>query len=328
MEFSTGCRNMGFLGNVKKSFSELDSTGSGIITFDEVDSGWFNKILKFSNCLLSKYSSYESAWRALDDNANNMIEEDEFALVCPQIGYKGNSKALFNQLKQNKLAKYLTLEDIICTGASILSGVKTAEGQPQILVACRSDADLLSTEEKAKKAIKDMNDKKQGEKDLQKGANDTASLKALLIRKYGSITAAWRYGLDLSSTGHCSFHDFSKACRDIGFNGNIKAAFNELNTGQKGILTFDQLDAEWCTRLKSFSEKLQEKFGSFGDVMGAFDQNRNNMIEVDEVAAVCKLIGCAEDPRALYMQLRRDPARRFITEEDLNAKGIITWAAK
>jgi len=340
-EFSKACRNMGFLGNVQKIFAEMDTDGSGIITFDEVDHTWFVRIQNFHQRLLSKYNTYEGAWRALDANRNNMLEEVEFEDVCTSIGYTDSSpKDLFMQLRHDKHQKHLTLQDIDCQGV-ILKGVLTAGGTmgkddmcntkasltSSNTIFMRRDDDLLSPQEKAKIDLANSQKLRASVKDKQLAANCAKSLKQLLVRKYGSITAAWRQGLNFSGNGKCSFIEFSKACRDVGFNGNIKAAFKEMNPKGKGIITFDELDHEWFTKLSLFRDLCEDHFGNLANSLDAFDKNKNNTIEVEEVEEVCKAIGYSYDPEALFKQLRRDPARKFITMDDINAKGVITWAA-
>jgi len=333
LEFSKACRDMGFLGNVQKIFKELDNDDSGIITFDEVDPTWFARLTSFSNLLLAKYSTYEGAWRALDDNKNNMLEEQEMQDVCQSIGYNDSTpKALFNQLRQSTGLKYLSLQDIECL-SSILVGVLTSGGkesneQLSPKVFARRDEDLISPQDKAKAELKDRQELRRAVTSECLAADTTASLKKLLVRKYGSITAAWRYGLDFSSSGKCSFQDFSKACRDIGFTGNVKAVFNELNTDQKkGIITFEELDKGWYDKLNDFSQKIEEQFGNLANSMKVFDENGNNMIEVEELEHVCQKIGYTGNPEKLFNQLRADPSKKFITMEDVDAKGVIAWAA-
>jgi len=270
----------------------------------------------------------------LDSNKNNMLEEYEFQEVCQDIGYTDSCAALFQQLRKDKHQRYLTLADIECKGV-ILTGVLTAGGalpkdssMPKVFH--RRDADLLSPVEKARVSLTHMQELRSNAKKKQLSANDSDALKKLLIRKYGSITAAWRHGLDFSGNGKCSFIEFSRACRDMGYSGNIKAAFKELNTGQKGIMTFNELDPVWYARLSSFRALLEETFGTeladSNDLMEVFDKNGNNTIEVEEFVEVCKHIGYIDDPEALFRQLRRDPSRKFISMDDIRAKGVMTFA--
>merc|ERR1719217_1680987 len=87
------------------------------------------------------------------------------------------------------------------------------------------------------------------------------------------------------------------------------------------------MDHEWFQLLSSFRDLLQAKYGDLASSMKVFDKNGNNMIEVDELEAVCQDIGYTGEASELFKQLRANPTRRFITMDDIHAKGIIAWAA-
>merc|ERR1712232_716781 len=95
-----------------------------------------------------------------------------------------------------------------------------------------------------------------------------------------------------------------------------------------GIIYFHQLDQEWYGNLCSFRDLIVQHYGDLHNCMDKLDGNHNNMIEIDEVEEVCKTIGYTmSSPTALFQQLRRDKARRFITMEDIQCQGVMTWAA-
>jgi len=332
VEFSKACRDMRFQGDAKKIFEELDTDGSGIITFDEVDHEWTVILTNFHNALLEKYQTYESAWRALDGNGNNMLQEYELEEVFQEIGFKDcSSKALFLQLRCDKHQRYLTLADIEVKGA-ILGGIMTAGGRSdkkRITVNSllnKRDNDHLSKDDLAKADLDRAQQQRQSVKDKQLGANNVKALKELLTRKYGSITASWRHGLDFSGNGKCSFTEFSRACREIGFSGDIKGSFAELDVNGTGIITFDEYDHGWYTKLCSFRDLMEAKYVDLDNFFKVLDTNKNNTVEQAEIAQACEEIGYADNPDELFKQLRKDPSRRFVSMEDLNAKGVITWA--
>merc|ERR1719486_580674 len=80
------------------------------------------------------------------------------------------------------------------------------------------------------------------EQSMRMGASDWKTLKRELIHRYGTITAAWRHGLDFSSTGKVSFIEFCKACRNMGVQTDVRKIFRELDEDDSGIITFNEID--------------------------------------------------------------------------------------
>lgn len=319
VDFAKGCREVGFAGNVKRCFQQLDDDSSGLITFNELDPKWFKNLQNFSELLLAKYKSYQSAWRAIDADGSNFIDCDEFVEVCKEMGYKGGPKAavaLFQQLLHPN-QKYLTMPDLQIGGTLIqaTTGFHMA----------REDADLLTNDQKAKMDLQKMNDAAQKEKNLQMGAKDVNSLKNELVRKYKTVTAAWRCGLDVTGQGKLSFVDFAKACRDISFAGNIKTCFGELDHDASGIITFNEIDPEWFKQLQIFSELLLDKYGSYQDAWQAIDVDGNTFIDRSEFVEVCKHVGYeggSKAAEALFRQLLY-PGQKNLFLPDLQMCGTI-----
>ena len=58
----------------------------------------------------------------------------------------------------------------------------------------------------------------------------------------GTIYRAWRMGLDKSSRGCMSFMEFTSAARGVGYSGNIKKLWFELDDDNSGIISLEELD--------------------------------------------------------------------------------------
>lgn len=320
VDFSKRVRDFGFSGDIKQIFHELDSDDSGIITFNEVDQNLYGQISMFNELLLAKYLSYETAWYALDGNHNNMVELDEFVQLCDELGYPGSSKALFRQLLKNPLRKCLTLEDME-GNAMIIQGNK-ADANSSGKFYKKADS-MLSNTQKAKMELANRKEMARKAKSLQTGAESWPQLKDQLTSKYGTITAAWRHGLDISGNGKVSYTEFCAACRNHGFQGDISQCFKDLDTDGSGIVTFNEIDPDWFARLNVFKDLIAEKYGNFEKAWKALDANKNNMLECEEFAQVCYKLGYQEDPRALFKQLLGEQGRRSLTPEDIEVCSII-----
>merc|ERR1711953_340508 len=101
-----------------------------------------------------------------------------------------------------------------------------------------------------------------GEK--MKGAQDVPGLKKMLVKKFGTLAAAWKNALDLDGNGRLSFGEFCEACRRLGFQGHLKEIWHELHGEQTSIVGtfvyFHQIVGEEADReLKQFRTFLNEK---------------------------------------------------------------------
>eukprot|EP00930_Biecheleria_cincta_P033132 TRINITY_DN22945_c0_g1_i1.p1 TRINITY_DN22945_c0_g1~~TRINITY_DN22945_c0_g1_i1.p1 ORF type:complete len:1131 (+),score=224.92 TRINITY_DN22945_c0_g1_i1:60-3395(+) len=322
VDFSKGCREVGFAGNVKRVFKQLDDDDSGLITFNELDPKWFKSLQNFSELLLAKYKTYESAWREIDADKSNFIDCNEFVEVCKELGYAGGPKAaaaLFQQLLHPN-QKYMTMADLQIGGTLIqaMTGFHMA----------REDDDLLSRDQVAKKAVQKLEQAKQHEKSMQMGPQDLNSLKKTLVRRFKTITAAWRYGLDVTTQGKISFVDFAKACRENSFTGDIRKCFSELDYDGSGIITFNEIDPKWFKNLQSFTELLLGKYESYENAWKAIDVHKNRFIDCKEFVEVCQQVGYEGGPQAaeaLFEQLLQS-GQKNLYMTDLQCGGTIVHA--
>jgi Ca2+-binding EF-hand superfamily protein len=320
--FTKACQAIGFTGDTQKCFREFDDDDSGVITFNEFEPKWFKCLAEFQEKLLDRYKTYESAWKALDDNGNNQLECHEFVAVCAEIGYSGSekeAKQLYRQLLKDQGRQFLALEDLSVGGIV----VKAVTG----LQMTMNDDDLLSRDEQAKRHLQRREEERAKEKAKDKGASDWASLKEALTRKFGTITAAWRNNLDKGTTGKLSFVVFTKCARDVSFNGNIKACFEEMDDDGSGIITFNEVDHDVCSKLREFHSLLIEKYGSYDEAWRILDANGNRMLEQAEVVDLCNDLGYAGDPAFIFKQHKEHQGATYLVCDDLKAVGRIVTKA-
>jgi len=125
-EFCDACRNHGFQGNVIRVYKQLDDDNSGVISFDEVDLEWFNKLKLFRELLLERFGDYDTAWKGFDRDKRNKLEIDDFVRVCGDMGYTADPKALFKQLAKNLGRQFLTMEDLLAASTMVTKAVERA----------------------------------------------------------------------------------------------------------------------------------------------------------------------------------------------------------
>jgi Ca2+-binding EF-hand superfamily protein len=320
VEFCKKARDLGFSGHLQKVFKELDADGSGIITFNEVDPEWYAKHSEFHRLCHTKYKSYQSLWRQLDDNGNNVVELHEFVQLCNDLGYSADPKALFKQMLNSLEFKQLTLKDLE-SKSSIVQGNR--DDAASTIKVHGKDSEMLSDADQAKLHLKQRQEEKKQAKMQLVGSKNWTELKKQLTTKYGSITAAWRHGLDYDGSGKVSFMEFCRACRDNCFHGHIEDAFRELDLDESGVVTFSEVDPEWFVKLKLFNELLLSKFETTKKGWEAFDYNKNNMVEFEEFDTVTRNFGYTDSTKAIFKQLLKEKGRNFITLEDLDVNAVL-----
>jgi len=152
------------------------------------------------------------------------------------------------------------------------------------------------------------------------GSADLESLKKLLVRKYGTVSAAWRHCLDQDGNGKLSFAEWSKALRAVGYEGNIKATYKELDDDNSGIVTFGELEPELAERMKDFKLKFFAKYGENWEVAWkAIDENGNNQLDREEFGVICENIGYEGKAAEMFKELRYDKSRKFLNLEDFKS---------
>jgi Ca2+-binding EF-hand superfamily protein len=153
---------------------------------------------------------------------------------------------------------------------------------------------------------------------------DLEKLKYLIARKYGSISAAWRHLMDPGHVGKLSFIDWSKALRQVGFQGNIKAAYQILDDDHSGIVTFSEFAPEVAEKIKDFRQKIFRTWGEdWNEVWKHVDEDGSNQVDKEEFSSLCFQIGYTGDHTELFKEIRQDQSRRFLNLDDFKAIPVI-----
>jgi Ca2+-binding EF-hand superfamily protein len=319
-DFCKAARDLGFQGNAKKVFRELDEDHSGIITFNKVDPDWYARLSHFHEKIIAHFDSVENAWKALDSNGNCTVDANEFVPFCLKIGYDHDGKALFKQLLKNRHTHHLCPEDFEAKDCIIKANKADPNSRQQLL---RSTTDSLSQQDLAKYHMDSRKAAVDRENSMRMGARDWPHFKDQLIHQYGTITAAWRHGLDAFKNGKISFTEFGAACRNHAFEGNIKQSFQEIDVEGRGVITFGDVDSVWFERHALFRQLLLAKYESYDNAWKMLDNHHNRLLEVDRFEFICKDIGYDKNPKGLFKQLLRGHEVHSLSPEDLDAGSML-----
>jgi hypothetical protein len=84
----------------------------------------------------------------------------------------------------------------------------------------------------------------------------------LLSRKFGSPARAWRLHLDSDGNGRLSAAEFFAAVRGLGFSGNLKQLWDELDENGSGMISLQEIDADAYKHITAFKSLLQTTYGN------------------------------------------------------------------
>lgn len=422
-ELCTVAREIGFGGNLKKVWKELDSDDDGFISLVDLDVEAHKAISKFNSWLLAKYGSTLQGWRqGFDVAGTHRLEEKEFVERCAVLGYDDDAKRLFRLLRMDQNNKCITLKEIDpqahlalksgdpCAESFSEGGRSTPTRSPEprcfsrqghyqktetvpenammvpsdspenvspplspcssgspdgkrtnfsrprphelglngedgprpspgarSLAGSQSEGSIMTTSSNNRRLlgvstptrtsnwIRELSNFQRGVQADTKRKNDdadmsiktVAGLRTMMLTRYGTMLAAWRQLLDPQEKGKISFSELCEAMRFIGYSGNLKAAWVELDPDLTGYFTLKELDPKVDAIIKDYKELVRQKHGNL--VNGwVQEMDKDGVGRCTEATFVdhCKNIGCTADARELFHMLQTDPKCKFLNIRD------------
>jgi Ca2+-binding EF-hand superfamily protein len=275
------CRANDYRGNLKALWEELDDDGSGVVTLKELDPKAFDALNGFKEMLNEKYANKLVAWKeGLDSDGDERLTQSEFCKRVKELEFKGDPKYLWKLIVPLG-HHYMQMEDLDPKAAECnLRGdyrMLSANGKPP-----GSPMDMSFHERQAytfnqmwrsvisRDKIEAMKEITAAKEKAELGASTLAGFRHLLITRYGTVYRAWRLALDRSGDGKLSFVEFTSACRSIGFSGNIKKLWGELDDDGSGVISLAEVDPAINDLIESFKALIEEKYG--GNMVKAWRQ--------------------------------------------------------
>jgi len=274
-EFCNACRDMGYAGNLKRLWADLDVNLNGLVSLVEVDPRVGKTVGKFKIALIQKYGDMLTAWqKGIDMNNNGKIEEKEIAECLERLGLQGeiDSKKLFRMLSFHG-GHGLTLQEFDPDAynrwqSGDLTGIhaeRSLEMQdlkdefgdeievPPSLLERHDPEAVLKWRAKLKQESK--NDVKAAylrDNGLRLGLHTVDGFKQALINRCGSLLGAWREALDLDGNSRVTFGEFCLALERLGFHGDVSGLWKQLVVD--GVFWKDVMNKENLKRLDDLNE--------------------------------------------------------------------------
>eukprot|EP00439_Symbiodinium_sp_Y106_P075027 s1926_g14.t1 len=125
----------------------------------------------------------------------------------------------------------------------------------------------------------------------------------LCTRKYGSMVAAWRFGLDPTGSGSLNFNEFCNATRRTGYRGSLRSLWAEL-CGDRNLL---RLKDPGSLKLPSDVPQHQDLATVWVEI---FKKDPYASLSMEDLSAGCKALGFPEDlVETLFLGLHPNPGQ-------------------
>lgn len=348
-EFCNACRAMGYHGNLKKLWRQLDYNANGFVSLMEIDSEVGTMVGTFKLTLIKKYGDILTAWKkSLDKNGTGRVEEAELAECLADIGLSMDAKKLFGMLRSGPQGLGVTLAEFdpeahkrFVTGdlKGLNSGAKASQEFIEDLPEGERDISMPDLDNPghsrgggARQFRQELKAAERAEVEMARneitklkcGLHTVKGFKEALIKRCGSVLGAWREALDLDGNGRLTFGEFTKALHILGFHGDIKGLWKQLDSRGQGILLFSDLD-------KDTDDALQELRTVFTRVHGnmlmawlkGIDTHGNNCVTMEQFERACRICGFSRDAKRLFQVMQPEAGRKFLTLKDFDTKAYL-----
>eukprot|EP00747_Dinoflagellata_sp_TGD_P027280 gnl/TRDRNA2_/TRDRNA2_132519_c0_seq1.p1 gnl/TRDRNA2_/TRDRNA2_132519_c0~~gnl/TRDRNA2_/TRDRNA2_132519_c0_seq1.p1 ORF type:complete len:1424 (-),score=306.60 gnl/TRDRNA2_/TRDRNA2_132519_c0_seq1:173-3874(-) len=334
---------MGYHGNLKRLWAELDASGDGFVSLSEIDQEVGRYVGTFKLELIKKYGDMLTAWRkGLDKNGNGRIEEPEVREALEDLGLKLDSHKLYKFLRCTPGGLGLCLKDfdpeawkrwVIGDLEGIAGGSDSefiADNVPDLLQSSQGLQDMMDRSKDGGRAAawraelrrRDREEAKAERENIGKftvGLSTAEGFKRAMRKRCGSLLGAWRYHLDLDGNGKLSPGEFGQALHRLGITANIKQLWSELDVSKSGYICFEDFDPEAHAMLSEFKTKITQEYGNMLlGWMKAIDHGGTGCVDEAQFLKCCEKIGYTGNAKKLFRLMKPEVGRHFITLLDID----------
>lgn len=298
-EFIRACKTLGVCQQARKAWSALDLDRSGFISLAEVDPHLVEILGSLALTIWSIFGTVDSAWKhCFNTRGATRITSDEFVQACQDIGYKGPARESFEELSTDKASTGINREEFGFLHQWI------SNGQPD-----KVGADEVSRwAQPVKPWLPPVQDKK-----VKALAQE---FQELLLKQYGDFVRAWRVGLDRDRNGHMDCEEFKRAVKDVGFAGNPRALWKELDVNGNGTVSLWEVDFHSAQLLKEFADCAKTSFGSWENAWKrVFDTRFDDRVKLDVFREGCAAMGYTGSAEQIFSLLDVDRSKFLCWEE-------------
>jgi len=144
-------------------------------------------------------------------------------------------------------------------------------------------------------------------------------LRVLMLKAYDLPLRAWRKLLDTDDTNQVCWSEFERACRKLGFKGNVGGAWRHLDADNSGTISMREYDQESADLLSSFKEWAEYQFASVELAFKAIDADGSGSITLSELKRSCRRFKWQGNVKLLFhcLDTDNDSERRTLQYKEL-----------
>lgn len=347
-EFCNACRGMGYHGNLKKLWRQLDGNGNGFISLMEIDPDVGNTVGTFKVALMKKYGGMLPAWqKGLDVNKSGRVLEADIGVCLKNLGLEISAHKLYSHLCSHSGGLGLTLQefdpdaynrfitgdhkgltmkkntefldDMPGMGREISMPLELQEGRT-VTGGARQLRNEMVMSDKAEVAAA-----LGGIVKFKLGLHTVEGFKKALVGRCGSLLGAWKESLDLDGNQRLTFGEFTQALSRLGLHGDVKGLWKLLDTRGMGYIMFGDLDKDTDDALEDLYAKLKKEYGNMLLAwLKGIDVRGTNLVDEATFIRAAVKVGYTSvngiDAKKLFRNMKPEAGRKFLTLKDFDTR--------
>lgn len=329
-EFHNALRSLGYCGNLKRLWAELDAGRRGCITIGDIDPEVLQIVGSFKSEMKRVYGDLLTGWRkGLQGTAEGPVEEKQLQKCCEHLGLSIDSGKLMRMMNPGPEGSGLKLVDF--DPEAHKSWYTTDFWKPQEAPSLYDSAQRSLEALQGSLHLEDKGAASRPEPpswwcpDPLRVMSAAEFFKVNLQKRFGSIFSAWREELDRSHNGQITFVEFCQAYRRLGMSGDLQELWRQLDITERGTITLEELDPVADKRLAEFRQKFTKAYGNMMLAwLKGIDLSRNGFVSEKQWKEACKQVDLGEkEATRLFSLLRPRGAPLHITLEDFDRPAFL-----